>query len=392
MTKISRRTFIAGCGGICLLAGVNPFLATPVSGAFRSVGRVEVFKGDAPEKLWKWSKEAFSYEKLGNKKVVCKICPNFCELSPGDRGICRSEVNMDGTLYSLAYGNACAVHVDPMEKKPLFHFMPASKVFSIAAAGCNFRCLNCQNWEISQVRPEDVRNYDLFPDQVVENALNSGAKTIAYTYSEPLTYFEYMLETARIARQKGLKNVLISNGYVNQKPLETLCEVIDAANINLKSFDDNIYRKLNGGRLKPVLETFLTLHEKKIHFEMTTLMVPGYVDNPEMIRDMCRWITTNLGMDHPLHFLRFFPQYKLDRLGPTPVATLEQMREIARNQGIRYVYIGNVPGHRANHTWCPQCGCLVIKRQGYNISFPGLSGNRCKECKTEISGIWTKEA
>jgi pyruvate formate lyase activating enzyme len=284
------------------------------------------------------------------------------------------------------------VHVDPIEKKPLFHFLPTSRAFSIAATGCNFRCLNCQNWEISQVRPEDVRHYDLFPEKVVDEALAAGAQAIAYTYSEPLTFFEYMLDTARLAKQKGLKNLLISNGYVNPEPLFALCEVLDAANINLKSFDDDLYRRLNGGRLKPVLETFQTLHEQNIHFEMTTLVVPGYVDDEKMIRDMCKWIVDHLGKDHPLHFLRFFPQYKLDRLAPTPVSTLEQMRQTAQKEGIRYVYIGNVPGHEANHTWCANCGALVVKRQGYNITFPGLADNRCKSCNTVIAGFWGMEA
>lgn len=396
MNRISRRKFLLGCGGMCLLAGIAgpAFLPAKVGAAEKrrkAVGAVHVFKDDAPKQPWKWSREAFSYEKLPGGKVSCNICPNHCVLSEGDRSICRSKVNIDGRLYTLAYGNPCAVHVDPVEKKPLFHFLPQSRAFSIAAAGCNFRCLNCQNWQISQVRPEDVRHYDLFPGDVVERALRSDAGAIAYTYSEPLTFFEYAIDTARIARQKGLKNLLISNGYVNPEPLLALCKFIDAANINLKSFDDELYRKLNGGRLKPVLETFKALDGQGIHFEMTTLVVPGYVDDPEMIRSMCKWIVDNLGVNHPLHFLRFFPQYKLDRLPPTPVSTLERFREIAMEEGIRYVYIGNVPGHEANHTYCHDCKKLLVRRNGYAVSLPGLSGGRCRYCNAEIPGVWNKD-
>ncbi|MFP3981674.1 MAG: AmmeMemoRadiSam system radical SAM enzyme [Desulfobacterales bacterium] len=393
--NLSRRNFLLGCSGACLWAalGGGAGLVRPAGAAEgqKSVGRVHVFKDDAPDKLWKFSREAFSYEKLAGKKVTCNVCPNHCTLSVGDRSICRSKVNMDGRLYTLAYGNPCSVHVDPIEKKPLFHFLPQTRVFSMAATGCSFRCLNCQNWEISQARPEDIRHYDLFPEAAVQRALRTDARAIAYTYSEPLTFFEYMMDTARIARQKELKNLLVSNGYVNREPLLALCEVLDAANVNLKSFDDKLYRKLNGGRLQPVLDTFRTLNKQNVHFEMTTLIVPGYVDDPEMFRDMCKWITDNLGVNHPLHFLRFYPHYKLDRLPPTPVSTMEQMREIAMEEGIRYVYIGNVPGHDANHTYCHNCGEMIIKRQGYEVSAAGLSGGSCKFCEAEIPGVWNQE-
>ncbi|MGM0788213.1 MAG: AmmeMemoRadiSam system radical SAM enzyme [Thermodesulfobacteriota bacterium] len=258
----------------------------------------------------------------------------------------------------------------------------------MAATGCSFRCLNCQNWEISQVRPEDVRTYELFPEQAAERAQRAGADSIAYTYSEPLTFFEYTIDTARIAREKGIKNLLISNGYVNREPLRELCRVIDAANINLKSFDDETYRKLNGGRLKPVLQTLKTLADQGVHLEITTLIVPDYVDNPEMIRSMCKWITDNLGPNHPLHFLRFFPQYKLDRLPPTPVQLLEKMRDTAMEEGIRYVYIGNAAGHEANNTWCHNCGEMLVRRQGYNVTTPGLSEGRCASCDTAIPGVF----
>jgi len=350
--------------------------------------RGRIFKGDAPATLWKWSHEAFLYKKLGNQKVVCGICPNRCVLSPGDRSVCRSKVNLDGTLYSLTYGNPSAIHNDPVEKKPLFHFLPQSRVFSLATTGCNFRCLNCQNWQISQAKPHEVRHHELFPPDAVAAAQKAQSLSIAYTYSEAITYFEYMIATARLARAHGIKNLWISNGFINKAPLIELCKVLDGANVNLKSFDDSTYRKLNGGRLKPVLDTFQTLDAQGVHFEMTTLVVPGYVDDQEMLKRMCAWILSHLGPDHPLHFLRFFPQYKLDRLAPTPISTLTRFRKIAMQAGIRYVYVGNVPVHEGRHTYCHNCDQLLVERQGYHIAAYNLTGNRCKFCDTVIPGVW----
>jgi pyruvate formate lyase activating enzyme len=280
------------------------------------------------------------------------------------------------------------MHVDPIEKKPLYHFYPSTQVFSIATTGCNFRCLNCQNWEISQAKPEDVRFEELFPEDVVKAAMERGTPSIAFTYSEAVTYYEYMYDTAKRAREQGIKNVWVSNGYINTKPLSELIVYLDGANVNLKSFDDAIYLKLNGGTLKPVLDTFRQLHASSVWFEMTTLVVPGYVDKPEMIKRMCAWILQDLGPDHPLHFLRFFPQYKLSRLAPTPVKTLEQFREIALSEGIHYAYVGNVPGHEGNHTYCHNCKKLLINRNGYYIIENHIQNSRCTFCKTMIPGRW----
>jgi pyruvate formate lyase activating enzyme len=291
-------------------------------------------------------------------------------------------------LISLVYGNPCAVNLDPIEKKPLYHFLPRSKSFSLATTGCNLRCLNCQNWEISQAKPHEVRHHELFPLEAVERALETGAASIAYTYSEPTTFFEYMIETARLARQRGLRNVWVSAGYINRKPLLELCEVLDGANVNLKSFSDDLYRRLNGARLQPVLDTFETLHDRGVHFEMTNLVVPGYVDREEMVKRMCAWILENLGTDYPLHFTRFFPRYKLDRLAPTPVSTLTRFRELAMAEGIRYVYVGNVPGHEGNHTYCHACGKMIVERRGYFIAAANLTGVRCAFCGTTIPGVW----
>ena len=391
MKKISRRQFLYCSAAI--LSTAMPFRSFwPLGTDSEASGSVDisgkVFKGDAPAKPWKWSHEGFFYKKLKENKVVCGICPNRCLLSPGDLSICRSKVNIGGTLYSLTYGNPCSLHVDPIEKKPLFHFKPRTTAFSLATTGCNFRCLNCQNWEISQVKPQQVRHYELFPRDVVIKAQSAGAKSIAYTYSEPTTFFEYMIDIARIAREKGIYNLWISNGYINRKPLLELCKVLDAANVNLKAYSDVVYRKLNGGRLQPVLNTFTTLHEQGVHFEVTNLLVPGYVDDADMAKRMCEWILKNLGPDYPLHFLRFFPRYKLDRLAPTPVSTLTRFRELAMQEGIRYVYVGNVPGHEGNNTYCHNCKRLLIERKGYLIPVYNLVGNKCKFCNSVIPGVW----
>jgi len=390
MRQISRRQFL--CSSAVALGGA---LCPQWGWAFKSGPqdiRGKVFKGDAPKTLWKWSHEGFLYKKLSKKKVVCGICPNRCVLAPGDRSVCRSKINLKGTLYSLTYGNPCAVNIDPIEKKPLFHFKPASSAFSIATTGCNFRCLNCQNWEISQAKPHEVRHHELFPDEVVSSAMKSDSESIAYTYSEAITFFEYTLDTARLAKKNGIHNLFISNAYINKRPSVELCQVLDAANINLKSMSNEIYKKLNGGRLKPVLNTLKTLHTHKVHLEITTLLVPGYVDDEEMAKRMCGWILENLGPDYPLHFTRFVPRYKLDRLAPPPVSTLVRFRNLALQEGIRYVYIGNVPGHEGTHTYCHQCRKLLIERQGFFIPLINIEGNKCKFCNTAIPGVWETKA
>jgi len=392
MKKISRRNFLLT--GAIAFSFTNPCFALPFKSILDPLEsgpddiKGKIFKGDAPKELWKWSKEGFLYKQLSNKKVICGICPNRCVLSPGDRSICRSKVNIDGKLYSLAYGNPCSVNIDPIEKKPLYHFLPTSKAFSLATTGCNLRCLNCQNWEISQVKPHEVRHYELFPSDAVKIAQKNKCLSIAYTYSEATTYFEYMIDTARIARENSIKNLWISNGYINKKPLLELCKVLDGANVNLKSYSDKIYKKLNGGRLEPVLNTFKTLREQNIHFEITHLVVPGYVDNEDLFKQMCGWILENLGTDYPLHLSRFSPRYKLDRLPPTPVSTLNKFHDIATKAGINYVYIGNVAQTDANNTFCYNCKKLLIERKGYYIPFNKIVDGKCSYCGVSIPGVF----
>ncbi len=339
------------------------------------------------EELWKWSKEATYYIQTP-RGVKCKLCPNDCVLKLGEVSVCRNRVNIKSKLYSFAYGNPCSVHIDPVEKKPLLHFLPTSKAYSIATAGCTFACLNCQNWEISQVSPKETKNYDLMPDKVVEQCISNKCESIAYTYSEPISFFEYTYDTAKIAKAKGIKNILVTNGYINEEPLRDLCKYIDAANVDLKSFKNSIYEKLNGGTLEPVLNTLKICKEENVWLEITNLIVPSWTDNLDMIKEMCDWLYNNGLYEYPLHFSRFSPLHKLTQLPSTPTSTLEKARKIALDAGIKYVYIGNVPGHSAQNTYCSKCKKIIIERRGYRIINNHIKESCCKFCGEKISGIW----
>lgn len=334
------------------------------------------------------SREALNYEKVGEKLIRCLNCPNTCLLEDGDRGFCKARENRDGKLYTLGWSDPCAVHVDPIEKKPLFHFLPGTTAFSIATAGCNFRCKFCQNWQISQVPPEETFNFELYPLNVVEWAKREGCRTIAYTYSEPTVFYEYMLETSKIARKKGIRNIYHSNGYINRDPLEALCEWLDGANIDLKGFTDQFYGPVCAGKLAPVLNTLKILREKGVHLEITNLVIPELNDQMDSIGEMCSWIRDNLGENIPLHFSRFYPMYRLKNLPQTPAETLERARETALKVGLNYVYIGNVPGHEGENTYCPGCGELLIRRRGFAVRENNLANGRCRFCQEEVPGVW----
>jgi pyruvate formate lyase activating enzyme len=270
----------------------------------------------------------------------------------------------------------------------LYHFLPTSLAFSIATAGCNFRCLNCQNWEISQSSPEETENLDLMPEKVVDNAISNHCKSIAYTYSEPTAFYEYMYDTSRIARNRGIKNVVVTNGYMNTAPLEDLSACIDAVQLDLKGFSEDSYNRLNAGTLQPPLNYLKTLKEKNVWFEISNLVVPTWSDDLDLIKKMCSWIVENVGVDNPLHFLRFHPQYKLTNLPPTPVEILDKARKIAMDAGLKYVYIGNVPGHEAENTHCPKCGKLLIERTGFSVKQNNISNGSCRYCGESIAGVW----
>jgi len=373
MGKITKREFIKR-SAIC-------------AGGMYCSGFINLVKGSESSDLWKWSREAIFYDETP-RGVKCGICPNECTLKPGETSTCHNRVNHKGKLYSIAYGNPCAVHIDPIEKKPLLHFLPKSTAFSIATAGCNMACLNCQNWEISQKSPKETSNLDLMPEKVVEECIKNGCQSIAYTYSEPISFFEYVFDTAKIARSKGIKNVFISNGYINDEPLKALAPYLDGANINLKSFSNDIYLKLNAGKLQPILNTLKTLKDNNVWLEITNLIIPSWTDDFEMIKKMCDWLADNGFSENPLHFNRFFPLYKLTQLPQTPINTLIKAKEIAVKAGLKYIYVGNIPSEGFENTICPSCKKMVVARRGYSILSMQIENGKCKYCGAKINGVW----
>ena len=333
-------------------------------------------------------KLASYFESLGNGYVRCNLCPNRCTLAPGQTGLCKARKNIDGKLYSMVYGKLAAVHIDPIEKKPLYHFLPGSKAYSIATTGCNLACKFCQNWDISQKFSDEVETREMTPQQVVEEALNSGSESIAYTYTEPTIFFEFMLETAKLAKEKGLKNVMHSNGYINQEPLEELIPYLDAANIDLKGMSDKFYSTYTqNGKVEPVLETLKTLKRHGVWVEVTNLLIPSANDSDEDITKLVTWVKDNLGEETPLHFSRFFPTYKLENLIPTPEETLLRAYDIAKKTGLKYVYLGNIDLPEGNTTFCPD-GKVAIKRQGYTVVENNLNEEGVCPSGGKIEGVW----
>ncbi len=328
------------------------------------------------------------WDAIEDNAVICKLCPRKCVIPNGYSGDCRARVNIGGVLRTVVYGKAVAIHVDPIEKKPLFHFYPKSKAFSIATAGCNLKCIFCQNWEISQAKPEKARYINLSPEQIVEEALSSGCKSIAYTYTEPTIFFEYMRDTAKLAKSRGLKNVYITCGYIEEKPLRELCKYIDAANVDLKGFSKQFYSEYTTGKLNPVLNTFKILKEEGVWTELTNLIIPGANDSPQDISNLCKWVVTEIGTDMPVHFSRFFPNYKIMDRPPTPISTLNMAVKIAKSFGIKYIYAGNVAGSKYESTYCPNCGKKLIERSGYYIGDINIKNGKCKFCGAKIPGRW----
>jgi pyruvate formate lyase activating enzyme len=375
--QLTKRDFLRYCGvSLCALSSVS------LSGLAETSHAQMAKKGLVKTKLSPY------FTSLERGEIQCELCPHRCRVAKGKRGLCRVRENRDGKYYSLVYGNPCAVHLDPIEKKPFSHVLPGTTSFSLATAGCNFQCKFCQNWEISQAFPEDVYSYDVPPELIVSRAKEIGARSVAYTYVEPMIFYEYMSDISLLAKKAGLLNVTHSNGFINPAPLKNLCKVLDAVNIDLKGFTENFYRELCGGELSPVLETLKTLKKEKVHLEITTLIIPTKNDEMSVIKEMCVWIKKELGEDTPIHFSRFYPLYKLKTLPPTPVSTLEMAREVALSAGLEYVYVGNIPGHAGENTFCPKCKKMVIQRTGYMVGEIHLKDGKCRYCGKPISGIW----
>jgi pyruvate formate lyase activating enzyme len=332
--------------------------------------------------------EARYYQKLEHLEVECQICPRKCRVGDRERGYCGVRENRDGTYYTLVYGKPCSLAVDPIEKKPLFHYLPGSTAFSFATAGCNMNCKYCQNWDISQVRPEQTENLDLPPRALVKLAREKGAPIIASTYSEPIVFYEYVCDTAREGRRQGIRNVMITAGYIQPEPLAELAKVLDAVKVDLKAFTEKFYKEVVHGELTPVLETLKGLKRAGVWLEIVYLVVPTLNDQEVDLQAMCQWIKKELGPDVPLHFSRFTPMYLLKNLPPTPVSSLEKAHAIAKGAGLNYVYIGNVPGHRYEHTYCPNCDKVLIGRMGYSILANNIKKSKCQFCGQRIPGVW----
>jgi len=322
-------------------------------------------------------------------KVQCELCPKMCIIGPGQSGECRVRINIDGVLRTVVYGFPCSFNpYDPVEKKPLFHFLPGTKILSVATVGCNLHCLNCQNWGISQANPEDSTAAFLPPEKLVKLAKMNHYLSIAYTYSEPIIFYEYTYDTAKLARAEGIRNVLVTAGYINKEPWKQLLEVVDAANIDLKGITEDFYVRVCSGTLKPVQDALVLAKASGTLVEVTNLVIPTLNDNPEQIRKLARWVKENIGGETPLHFSGFYPQYKMRHLPRTSLKTLEMAREIAMSEGLYYVYIGNVRSKKGENTYCPNCKNLLIERIGYTILQNRLKDGCCPDCAREIYGVW----
>ena len=333
-------------------------------------------------------KEAMFYELESDNRVRCGLCRFRCLISDGDRGNCGVRENRGGTLYSLVYGKICAQHVDPIEKKPLFHVMPGSRSYSIATEGCNFHCRHCQNYSISQVaRNAPVHGREQTPHETVQLAMDNDCDSISYTYTEPTIFYEFAYDAARLAREAGLKNIFVTNGYISREALATIAPFLDAANIDLKGFSEGFYRDIVHARLSEVLDSIIEYRKQGIWLELTTLVIPGLNDTDSELQGIAEFIVTNLGVDTPWHVSQFYPTHKLLDRPRTPVATLRRAREIGLAAGLRYVYEGNVPGEGGENTYCPSCSTLLIKRYGYAIETNRISNGACPDCNAAIAGI-----
>jgi pyruvate formate lyase activating enzyme len=388
LIHLSRRDFIKGASfcalGVCAAALPFSACAEPIG-----VGPLDDEMG-YPTRGFMMPKESPLYTPLGDGKIMCMLCPRGCVVSEGNRGYCEVRENRGGKYYSLVWGNPAAIHVDPIEKKPFFHVLPGTTAFSIATAGCNFDCKFCQNFDISQARPENTDNYRLTPAALVKEAKFSESASVAYTYVEPTIFYEYMLDCAKAVKQGGLLNVMHSNGFINPGPRAELAKYLTAANIDLKGFTEEYYASMTEGRLAPVLDSIKGYKKAGVHVELTTLVIPTRNDDIPTIAKMCEWIRDEVGKETPLHFSRFTPLYKLTNLPYTPVETLEAAHAAARKAGLEYVYIGNVPGHKCESTFCPKCGEMLIYRIGYFVGEVKIKNGKCKFCGYPIAGIWEK--
>jgi len=325
-------------------------------------------------------KEGVLFDQLPNNKVKCHVCSHRCVISEGKLGICGTRKNINGIIHTTIYNVVSSEAVDPIEKKPLYHFLPGTLSYSLGSIGCNFRCEHCQNWNISQVTLEEAWTKEITPEEAVKRALATGCKSISWTYNEPAIWHEYTYDSAVLAKKAGLKTIYVTNGYITPEALKRISPYLDAYRVDIKSFSEDFYRKVCGARLAPVLESTKLAKELGMHVETITLVIPGRNDSPEEITQIVRWVRDNLGVDTPMHFTRFHPMYKMEDAVSTPVSTLEMAYDIAKKEGMRFVYTGNVPGHKYENTYCPKCNALLIHRAGFRVSAIKIKDGKCPQC------------
>lgn len=379
--KWSRRDFFkAGAGGICALGlGCLPLNALGQTGPDPATPR-KGYVNPAPSP---WFRE------ISGGGLQCSLCPRRCELSPGERAMCRVRENRDGRGYTLAYGNPALVREDPVERLPFFHAFPGSRTLSLSTAGCNLSCKFCEVWDMALVDPEEIYAYDMPPERVIRHTRDSGLSIISYAFGEPSVFYEYMFETAALAKEEGMANLLHTAAYLEPDPLRELAPRLDAANVDLKGFEGKFYQDAVGGDIQPVLDSLKLLREEGVHLEITNILIPTLNDGQEEIGQMCEWIRRELGPDVPLHFARFYPLYELSHLPQTPVSSLDQARDTAREAGLEFVYVARVTGHEGENTFCPDCGEKIIDRTGFVIDEMRLTNGKCEECGRRIPGKWS---
>jgi pyruvate formate lyase activating enzyme len=378
---MKRRTLIKtlACGAGCAILPLNP-----IKNGFSIIENAYALEyTDTLSRV-----KAMFYKKLDGTAIECELCPRHCLVTDMERGYCGVRENQGGEYYTLVHSRACSMNIDPIEKKPLSHFHPGTSAFSIATAGCNVNCKFCQNWDISQVRPEQVTNYKLTPEDIIDICNQRKIPNIAYTYSEPVIFYEYMFDTCKLGRKHGIRNVMITGGYIEKEPLLKLMPVMDAIKVDLKSFSEDYYKDIVNGELQPVLDALKVMHDFGIWLEIVYLVVPTYNDKPDELQKLCAWIRDNLSIDVPVHFTRFHPTYLMTNLPPTPVRTLEIAYDIAKNEGLHFPYVGNVPGHKGEKTYCPSCDKIVIDRSGYTIRAVNIKDGQCTFCQADIPGVW----
>jgi pyruvate formate lyase activating enzyme len=378
----SRRSFLRTA---CVLGGCGLAAGT----LRRAVGQEADEPPDEPVAAAPVAHEAKHWEKLADNKIRCLLCPRHCEVADRERGTCGVRENRGGEYKTLVWGACCSEHIDPIEKKPLFHYKPGTQAYSLAAPGCNIECLFCQNWEISQFRPEQVENWPRSPDEIAALCKQRAVPTVALTYSEPTVWWEYGHDIAVAAKAQGIGTVVISNGFIEEQPLKEWCEVVSAIKVDFKAFTQRFYRDQCSGDLGPVLDTLGRIKDAGVWLELVMLVVPTLNDDEAEVRAMAKWINQRLGPDVPIHFTRFHPTYKLTNLEPTPVETLERCRDIAVAEGLHFVYLGNVPRHPGEDTYCPRTGQLVIERAGFAILENRLVDGKCPCCDEPIPGVWS---